>query len=182
MKAIGTIAWWGLIAAGVVGVPGLPHGGEALPRGRRASEVKSEHWFNSAPLARADLRGKIQLVEFWTFRCINCVRTVPAMRNLSERFPAGDVVVIGVHTPELDEERDPRRVGEALRRLGVRFPVAMDNDHAVWRAFGNRYWPALYLVDKRGVIRHTHIGELHEGTLEWRVLLERIDALRREPA
>ena len=89
--------------------------------------------------------------------------------------------MIGVHTPELDDERDLQKLTEALRRLDVRYPVATDNDYALWRAYGNRYWPALYLVDKRGRIRTTHIGELHQGTPEWTDLLAKIEALRREP-
>jgi thiol-disulfide isomerase/thioredoxin len=152
----------------------------AAPAVPQAPEIRSQHWFNSAPLGAADLRGKVRLVEFWAFRCINCIRTVPAMRALSEHF-GRDVIVIGVHTPELDEERDARKLAEALRRLDVRYPVATDNDYALWRAYGNRYWPALYLIDKRGRIRATHIGELHQGTAEWSEMIARIEALRREP-
>jgi alkyl hydroperoxide reductase subunit AhpC len=105
------------------------------------------------------------------------------MRKLSERFPAGgDVVIVGVHTPELEVERDPAAVRRAVTRLGLRYPVVIDGRMAIWRAFGNEYWPALYLIDRRGLIRETHIGELHEGTPAWDALLAKIEALRREAA
>jgi thiol-disulfide isomerase/thioredoxin len=164
-----------LVALGLAG-----RASASAPPAPQAPEIRSSHWLNSAPLEAKDLRGKVRLVEFWAFRCINCVRTVPAMRALSERF-GSELVVIGVHTPELDEERDLKQLSEAIRRLDVRYPVATDNDYAIWRAFGNRYWPALYLIDKRGRIRATHVGELHQGTAEWSDLVTRIDALRHEP-
>ena len=152
----------------------------AGPETRRAPAIRSSTWFNSRALGEGDLRGKVVLVEFWAFACINCQRTVPAMRTLQATYP--DVVVIGVHTPELDRERDPANVAAAVKRLDLRFPVALDNDYAIWRAFGNQYWPALYLIDKRGQIRTTHVGELHEGTVTWTALRDLIDRLRREPA
>jgi thiol-disulfide isomerase/thioredoxin len=171
---------WVVVLAACVALGLAGEASAAAPAAPQAPEIRSSHWLNSAPLRAEDLRGKVRLVEFWAFRCINCVRTVPAMRTLAERF-RGDVVVIGVHTPELDDERDLQKLTEALRRLDVRYPVATDNDYALWRAYGNRYWPALYLVDKRGRIRTTHIGELHQGTPEWTDLLAKIEALRREP-
>ena len=148
--------------------------------GAAAPEIRSERWFNSSPLRPADLQGKVRLVEFWTHGCVNCVRTVPAMRRLHERFAGPDLVVIGVHTPEFARERDPKRVKEAIERMRIPYPVAMDNEGVNWLAWDNRYWPALYLVDRRGVIRHTHIGELHQGSKDWDGLLERIEGLRQE--
>jgi len=155
-------------------------GDAARPRGPRAPAVKSERWVNSKPLSALDLQGKVVLVEFWTFGCINCVRTIPAMRKLHAALPDRDVAIVSVHTPEFDHERSPENVEQAVARLGVRYPVAIDNDYRVWRAFKNRYWPALYVVDRRGVIRHTHIGELHEGTPAWDRVLELIEELRKE--
>ena len=154
----------------------------AAARPAKAPRVESLRWFNSKPLKPEDFDGKVRLVEFWTFDFINCIRTVPAMRALHERFAGPDAIVIGVHTPELERERDSQRVGEAIKRLDLRFPVAMDNDYALWNAFRNRFWPTLYVVDKRGVIRHVHVGELHKGSKDWEPLLDLVDSLRREPA
>ena len=147
----------------------------------RAPIVASDRWFNSRPLTAADLSGKVVVVEFWTFGCINCVRTVPALRALHASFPRSEVVVLGVHTPEFERERRASEVARAIERLGVAYPVALDNDYKNWRAYGNQYWPALYVVDRRGVIRYSHVGELHEGTSSWRELLAVIERLRREP-
>ena len=174
-RAIGVLVSWLLVAPPAVA-------GIKPPAGPRAPLVASDRWLNSPPLAASDLAGKVVLVEFWTFACINCIRTVPAMRALHDAFPASEVVVLSVHTPELERERRADAVARAIERLGVRYPVAIDNDFKNWRAYENRYWPALYLVDRRGVIRATHIGELHQGTAAWRALLATIEALRREPA
>ena len=140
------------------------------------------HWFNSAPLNIADLRGKVVLVEFWAFDCINCRRSVPAMKKLDEAYDGKDVVIVGVHTPELPQERDPYNVEKAVAKLGLKYPIALDNDYRVWKAFKNRYWPALYVVDKHGIIRHTHVGELHEDSPGWEEVVRWIDELRKEPA
>lgn len=180
MTLVGRLATGSLVALAAIGSVATPV--PARESGDRAPVVRSSRWLNSEPLTDAALRGKVRLVEFWTFACINCLRTVPAMNRLQQRLAGGDVVVIGVHTPELDRERDPRQVEEAIRRLQIRFPVALDNDYATWRAYGNHYWPALYVVDKRGVIRHVHVGELHEGTTAWKSLLDLVERLRREPA
>jgi thiol-disulfide isomerase/thioredoxin len=147
-----------------------------------APPIQSTKWINSKPLAKADLRGKVVLVEFWAFDCINCQRTVPAMKKLDETYDAKDVVIVGVHTPELEQERDPYNVEKAVAKLGLKYPIALDNDYRVWKAFKNRYWPALYVVDKRGIIRHAHIGELHEDSPGWEEVVRWIDELRKEPA
>ncbi len=153
-----------------------------LGAGPRAPRITSSQWYNSPPLSATDLDGKVRLVEFWAFDCINCNRTIPAMKALHERFAGPDAVVIGVHSPELKQERDPKNVVAAIRRFEIHYPVALDNDHAIWRAFNNEYWPALYVIDKHGVIRDVHIGELHQGTREWDALVELVDRLRHEPA
>ena len=139
-------------------------------------------WVNSRPLAPADLRGRVVLVEFWTFECINCRRTVPAMKRLAAEYErAADVRIIGIHTPELENERDAGNVRRAVESLGLRYPVGRDNDYVAWRAFGNEYWPALYLLDRRGRVRLTHVGELHQGTPAWNELERTIETLRKEP-
>jgi cytochrome c biogenesis protein CcdA/thiol-disulfide isomerase/thioredoxin len=116
-------------------------------------------WINSPPLSPAALRGKVVLVDFWTYSCINCLRSLPYVRAWAEKYKDKGLVVIGVHTPEFAFEKDPANVRQAVSDLGVRYPVALDNDHAIWRAFDNRYWPAHYFIDGRGRIRYHHFGE-----------------------
>jgi cytochrome c biogenesis protein CcdA/thiol-disulfide isomerase/thioredoxin len=116
-------------------------------------------WLNGPPLDAAALRGQVVLVDFWTYSCINCLRALPYVRAWSERYAGHGLVVIGVHTPEFAFEKDPANVAAAVRRLGIGYPVALDGDYAIWRAFGNQYWPAHYFIDARGRIRHHHFGE-----------------------
>ena len=116
-------------------------------------------WLGSETLSLASLRGKVVLVDIWTYSCINCIRTVPHIQSWWEKFGPDNFVVIGVHTPEFAFEKDVDNVQEAMRRLGITFPVALDNDYDTWKAFNNRYWPALYLLDVDGNIRYMHFGE-----------------------
>jgi len=108
------------------------------------------------------------------------VRTIPAVRELHQTYKDRGLVVIGVHSPEFNHEKELDNVKEAIVRLDVPYPVAIDNDFTTWRAFKNRYWPSLYLIDKRGVIRYNHIGELHVGTRSWQELVELIEQLESE--
>jgi cytochrome c biogenesis protein CcdA/thiol-disulfide isomerase/thioredoxin len=116
-------------------------------------------WINSPPLTTEGLRGKVVLVDFWTYSCINCVRTIPYVRAWAEKYAPYGLQVIGVHTPEFAFEKSERNVRAAVLRFGVTYPVAMDNDFAVWRAFNNQYWPAHFFVDAKGDVRHHHFGE-----------------------
>lgn len=116
-------------------------------------------WINSPPLTREQLRGKVVVIDFWTYSCINCLRALPYVRAWAEKYKDQGLVVIGVHTPEFAFEKSEANVREAVARLGVAYPVAMDNDFAVWRAFKNQYWPAHYFIDAQGRIRHHHFGE-----------------------
>ena len=116
-------------------------------------------WLNSQPLQPADLRGKVVLVEFWTYTCINWRRTLPYVRAWAEKYKDQGLVVIGVHTPEFTFERNTDNVRWAIKDMNIGFPVAMDNNYAIWRAFDNQYWPALYFVDAKGAIRHHQFGE-----------------------
>ena len=116
-------------------------------------------WLNSPPLTRELLRRKVVLIDFWTYSCINCIRSVPYVRAWAERYKDKGLVVIGVHAPEFAFERDPANVRKAVADLGIRYPVALDNNLAIWRAFNNRYWPAHYLADAQGRIRYHHFGE-----------------------
>jgi cytochrome c biogenesis protein CcdA/thiol-disulfide isomerase/thioredoxin len=116
-------------------------------------------WLNSPPLTREQLKGKVVLVDFWTYSCINCIRSVPYVRAWAEQYRDQGLVVIGVHSPEFAFERDPANVRKAVADFGIRYPVALDNKLAIWRAFDNRYWPAHYLADAKGRIRYHHFGE-----------------------
>ncbi len=136
--------------------------GSALPDLGLAPALAGVHpWLNTPggePLTLAGLFGRVALIEFWTFACGNCVRTLPFPRRMHMRYRPG-LTVIGVHTPELPFERPVRNVERAVGDRALTFPVGLDNDYAAWDAFGNHYWPSLYLVDAAGRIRYTHIGE-----------------------
>ena len=116
-------------------------------------------WLNSEPLSTESLRGKVVLVDFWTYTCINWLRTLSYIRAWSEKYEEHGLVVIGVHTPEFPFEGDADNVREAAKEMVVEYPVALDSNYAVWRAFGNRYWPAVYIADAQGRIRHHQFGE-----------------------
>jgi cytochrome c biogenesis protein CcdA/thiol-disulfide isomerase/thioredoxin len=116
-------------------------------------------WLNSAPLTAQQLKGKVVLVDFWTYSCINCLRSLPYTKAWAEKYRDQGLVVIGVHAPEFAFERDIGNVRKATKDLGINFPVAVDNNYAIWRAFGNQYWPAHYFIDAKGQIRHHQFGE-----------------------
>ncbi|MGC2048071.1 MAG: cytochrome c biogenesis protein CcdA [Gallionella sp.] len=116
-------------------------------------------WLNSPPLTVEMLRGKVVLVDFWTYSCINCLRTLPYLKAWDEKYRSRGLVIVGVHAPEFAFERDQRNVEKAIRDLGINYPVPMDNSYAIWNAYKNEYWPAHYLIDAQGRIRDRHFGE-----------------------
>ncbi len=116
-------------------------------------------WFNSKPLSIADLRGKVVLVDFWTYGCVNCVNTLPHVTDLYAKYKDRGLVVVGVHTPEFPFERSASNVQAALKRHGITYPVAQDNDSKTWNAYRNQYWPAQYIIDQNGKIVFQHEGE-----------------------
>jgi thiol-disulfide isomerase/thioredoxin len=116
-------------------------------------------WLNSQPLTAAGLRGKVVLIDFWTYSCINWLRSLPYVRAWADKYKDQGLVVIGVHAPEFGFEKDVDNVRRAVKDMRIDYPVAIDNDHAIWRAFNNEYWPALYFVDAQGHIRHHQFGE-----------------------
>ncbi len=116
-------------------------------------------WLNSAPLTPAGLRGQVVLVSFGTYTCINWIRSLPYVRAWADKYRGNGLAVVGVQTPEFEFEGDLDNVSRAIKEMDVRYPLAVDNDYAVWRAFDNHYWPALYFVDAQGRIRHHHFGE-----------------------
>ena len=127
--------------------------------GRLPSFSGATLWLNTPPLTPADLRGKVVLVEFWTYTCINWRRTLPYVRAWAEKYKEKGLVVIGVHTPEFSFEKNADNVRWAIKDMSIGFPVAMDNNYAIWRAFDNQYWPALYFIDAKGAVRHHQFGE-----------------------
>jgi thiol-disulfide isomerase/thioredoxin len=118
-----------------------------------------DQWLNSPPLTMAGLRGKVVLIDFWTYACINCLRTLPHINRWAATYRDQGLVVVGVHTPEFPFERSTSNVQTAMQRFGVKHPVAQDNNYRTWKAYDNKYWPATYLVDANGRIQYRHFGE-----------------------
>ncbi len=151
----------------------LPHGaGSAVNRMTAGTRLHmpsldgATAWLNSAPLSRTELRGRVVLVDFWTLTCINWLRTVPYVRAWSRAYRDDGLVVIGVHTPEFSFEQDVDGVRQAAEERGLDHPIAVDNRYRIWNAFANHYWPALYFVDRDGIIRDEHFGEGRYETSE----------------
>jgi thiol-disulfide isomerase/thioredoxin len=141
-------------------------GGQMLPQPARPSPEEmipslttATTWINSRPIASQELRGRVVLIDFWTYTCINWRRTVPYLRSWIGRYGNSGLVLIGVHSPEFVFERNLDNVRQAARQIGVDYPIAVDNDFAIWQAFGNQYWPALYVFDSHGRLRHKQFGE-----------------------
>ncbi len=116
-------------------------------------------WIDAKPITLHSLRGKVVLIDFWDYSCINCIRTIPHIERLHNEYGSQGLTVIGIHTPEFSFEHERDNVKKAISRFGITYPVAMDNDYKTWRAYDNKYWPTSYVVDKEGIIRYTHIGE-----------------------
>ena len=157
-----------LIVLAIVGVLAAVHfstslliSGETTPQDTRSAPEFSgiSSWLNSQPLTVESLRGKVVLVQFWTYSCINCLRTLPYVTKWHEQYKDKGLVVVGVHTPEFAFEKERANVETAIKRLGIHHPVAQDNQYRTWRAFGNQYWPAAYLIDRSGTIVATQFGE-----------------------
>src|SRR5918998_3780210 len=121
--------------------------------------TKITSFINSEPITLADLRGKVVLVDFWTYSCINCIRTIPYLNAWYEKYSDNGLVIVGVHTPEFEFEKDYNNVRAAVEKFGIRYPIAQDNEKETWKAYENRYWPRKYLIDPDGYIRYDHIGE-----------------------
>ncbi len=133
---------------------------EVNQKGERAPEIiPGGIWFNSKPLRLEQLKGKVVIIDFWTYTCINCQRTFPYLRRWHEKYKDKGLVIIGVHSPEFEFEKNEKNVAQAIKDFDLSYPIVQDNDFATWRAFNNRYWPAKYFIDKEGFIRYTHFGE-----------------------
>jgi thiol-disulfide isomerase/thioredoxin len=131
-----------------------------MPTGPLApSIVAGGEWFNSPPLTLSELKGKVVLVDFWTYTCINCQRTLPYVKEWWSKYKDSGLIIIGVHSPEFEFEKDKNNLRKAIADFGLTYPIVQDNNFATWRNFSNQYWPAKYLIDKDGVIRYSHFGE-----------------------
>ncbi|MBL9071774.1 MAG: redoxin domain-containing protein [Sphingopyxis sp.] len=144
----------------------MPGGDTLADMGPFPSLAGATGWMNSPPLTAEGLRGKVVLIDFWTYSCINCLRTIPYVKAWEAKYRDKGLVVIGVHTPEFAFERDPDNVAKAIKDLGITYPVALDNRYAIWRGFDNRYWPAHYFIDAKGRVRAARFGEGHQAESE----------------
>jgi thiol-disulfide isomerase/thioredoxin len=147
-------------------MPAAPLSGSAaaalLPEAERPQApdfTGVDAWINSVPLTLSSLRGHVVLIDFWTFSCVNCVRTIPHLQQLYDEYRDAGFVIVGVHSPEFDFEKVTANVEAAVQRLGITYPVAVDSQMATWNAYGNQYWPAEYLLDQQGRVAYTSIGE-----------------------
>lgn len=140
-------------------IPTSPDTALSSPAGMLPEFLGISQWLNSAPLAIADLKGSVVLVQFWTFACINCQRTLPYITRWHRQYAAQGLKVIGIHTPEFAFERDINNIKRALRQHKITYPVPVDNEFKTWKAYNNQYWPHLFLADRRGLLRYDHIGE-----------------------
>ncbi len=133
---------------------------EPLPnQGNLPALTGAVAWLNSPPLTQASLQGKVILVDFWTYGCSNCLNALPSVKGWAAKYKAQGLIVIGVHSPEFAYEKDLGSVQKSVHDLGITYPVALDNNFTLWRAFHNQYWPAQYLIDRTGHIRYVHAGE-----------------------
>ena len=160
------------------------HRSDAQPTGSAPSQMapafthtSAADWLNSPPLTLERLRGQVVLVEFWTYGCSNCRNTLPWLKAVHARYQDQGLAVVSVHTPEFDRERDHAKIADAVRSLGVKYPVMIDNDSSYWQAMNNRYWPAFYLIDQNGKVVASAFGELHAGTARGDRFEDQIKAL-----
>ena len=124
-----------------------------------APELAGDEWINSEPLKLGELRGRVVLIEFWTFGCYNCRNTLPFVKGWDDRYREKGLTVIGIHSPEFDEERNVENLGRAVSSLGIRYPIVTDNDYKTWTAYKVEAWPTVFLLDKQGRIRWMRVGE-----------------------
>jgi thiol-disulfide isomerase/thioredoxin len=179
---------WSPIAFTIIVVTILslnPAASDTMKKPRAAPEfthTSPQEWINSEPLMLSDLHGKVVLIDFWTFDCWNCYRSFPWLNAMEKRLEHKGLQVIGVHTPEFDHERIRKNIVAKVEEFGLHHPVMIDNDHTYWRAMHNRYWPAFYIIDKKGILRAAFFGETHEGDGQAKRIEKMIEGLLAESA
>jgi thiol-disulfide isomerase/thioredoxin len=160
VAAVVVVAATAAAGAAAIGAAGTAATAAPLKNGSPAPEFTGiDHWLNSDPLTMQQLRGKVVLVDFWTYSCINCIHTLPYVKSWNQKYRDQGLAVIGVHTPEYPFERDTDNVRTAIKRFGISYPVAQDNRYATWGAYNNQYWPAVYLINRQGQVVYSHFGE-----------------------
>lgn len=161
-----------LLSAGLAGAGGLAPARAQDVDGVRVPAPELEttlKWLNSQPLKMSQLKGRVVLIDFWEYTCVNCIRTLPYVKSWHERYKDKGLVVIGVHTPEFAFAKLEANVAKSAKDAGLTYPIVIDSDYAVWRAYGNRFWPAKYLINKDGFVRYFHFGEGGYGATEQRI-------------
>jgi len=181
-----------LFVLGVVGVLAVNriNSNSWMAEAQSTSQVKAPEfhqtspdlWLNSEPLTMESLRGKVVMLDFWTFDCWNCYRSFPWMNEMEASFDSDDFIIIGVHTPEFEHEKVRENIEEKIAEFKLKHPTVMDNDFRYWKAMNNRFWPSYYLIDKNGNVRKNFIGETHANTRKAKQIEETIQALIDEPA
>lgn len=163
MLKISQLRYWAFANAISLVLLSPPTQANDLGNAPEFTHTQTTEWLNSPPLKLTDLRGKVVLLDVWTFDCWNCYRSFPWLTALEQRYADKGLQVIGVHSPEFEHERDTSAVAEKLRQFKLTNPQMLDNDFSYWKALGNQYWPAFYLIDKYDVIQARYVGETHEG-------------------
>ena len=158
----------------------LPAPAQTITKAPEFTQGDASSWINSKPLTIADLKGKVVLLDIWTFGCWNCYRSFPWMNDLEKRFEVKGFTIIGVHTPEFDHEHDRNKVIEKAKEFKLKHPIMMDNDFSYWKALNNQYWPTYYLIDKQGRLRARFFGETHKGDEQARQIEVSIEYLLAE--
>ncbi len=181
MRPVWIIALLSALALAAIGIPTTAREFADPQPAPDFTHSGAETWINSTPLKLAELRGKVVLLDFWTFDCWNCYRSFPWLKGIEQAYGPGGMTVIGIHTPEFEHERVRANVVAKTREFGIEHPVMMDNDYSYWKAMGNRFWPTFYLIDKTGKVRARYIGETHAGDLRARAIEEKIEQLLAEP-
>lgn len=155
-----TIWWQSLFASCLFSFTAVSHAASAAPE---FTHTQDNEWINTTPQTWQQLEGKVVLIEFWTFDCRNCYRTIPWLNDLYSRYKNKDFEIISVHTPEFEHEKKRENVLARIKEHNIQYPVMLDNDFSYWKALENQYWPAFYLVDKHGKLRGKTAGETHIG-------------------
>ena len=157
-------------------------GASSAPPAPAFTHLAQADWLNASPLTWERLRGQVVLLEFWTFACWNCDRSIPWVQDLQKRLGPRGLRIVSVHTPELARERVRANVVESVAKRGITYPVMLDDDYSFWNALGNQYWPAFYLVDKQGRVRASYAGETHTGDAQARTIEDALVRLLGEAA